>query len=110
MRQQIAAANWKMNLTLEGAQALLNELLQDGIKLSAGQKVIFAVPFPYLMPAKNSVKEEGYAVAAQNCSNKKSGAYTGEVSVEMLRSIGIEYCIVGHSERRDYFNETNPVL
>jgi triosephosphate isomerase len=110
MRKQIAAANWKMNLTLEGAQNLLNDILKEGIQPPAGQQVIFAVPFPYLMMAKERVKGQGYAVAAQNCSNKKSGAYTGEVSVEMLRSIGIEYCIVGHSERREYFNETNQVL
>jgi triosephosphate isomerase len=110
MRKQIAAANWKMNLTLEGAQALLNDVLKEGIAPSADQQVIFAVPFPYLMVAKERVKESGYAVAAQNCSNKKSGAFTGEVSVEMLKSIGIEWCIVGHSERREYYSETNQVL
>jgi triosephosphate isomerase len=54
--------------------------------------------------------KEGYAIAAQNCSNKKSGAYTGEVSVEMLQSIGINHCIVGHSERREYYHETNQIL
>jgi triosephosphate isomerase len=110
MRKQIAAANWKMNLTLEGAQTLLNDVLKEGIRPSAGQQVLFAVPFPYLLTAKERVKERGYAIAAQNCSNKKSGAYTGEVSVEMLRSIGIEYCIVGHSERREYYHETNQIL
>ena len=110
MRKQIAAANWKMNLTLEGAQALLNDVLKEGLKPSADQQVIFAVPFPYLMMAKERVKEEGYAIAAQNCSNKKSGAYTGEISVEMLRSIGVEWCIVGHSERREYYGETAQIL
>ena len=110
MRTQIAAANWKMNLTLETAQSLLNDILKEEIKPSAGQQVIFAVPFPYLMMAMESVKEEGYAIAAQNCSHKKSGAYTGEVSVEMLKSIGIRYCVVGHSERREYFNESNQML
>ncbi len=110
MRKQIAAANWKMNLTLEGAQTLLNDILQEGIQPEAGQQVIFAVPFPYLMMANERVTQQGYAVAAQNCSNKKSGAYTGEVSVEMLHSIGIDYCIIGHSERREYFNESNQVL
>jgi triosephosphate isomerase len=110
MRKQIAAANWKMNLTLEGAQTLLNDVLKEGIQPGADQQVIFAVPFPYLMMAKERVKEQGYAVAAQNCSNKKSGAYTGEVSVEMLKSIGIQYCIIGHSERREYYGETNQIL
>ncbi|MDQ3277436.1 MAG: triose-phosphate isomerase, partial [Bacteroidota bacterium] len=80
MRKQIAAANWKMNLTLEGAQSLLNEILKESIQPFADQQVIFAVPFPYLMIASDRVKEQGYAIAAQNCSNKKSGAYTGEVS------------------------------
>lgn len=110
MRKQIAAANWKMNLTLEGAQSLLDTILKEEIKPAANQLVLFAVPFPYLAMAKERVQQEGYAIAAQNCSNKKSGAYTGEVSVEMLRSIGIEYCLVGHSERREYFAETNQVL
>ncbi|NTS41075.1 triose-phosphate isomerase [Flavisolibacter sp. BT320] len=110
MRKQIAAANWKMNLTQEGAQSLLDTILQEEIKPAANQLVLFAVPFPYLTMAKEKVKQEGYAIAAQNCSNKKSGAYTGEVSVEMLRSIGIDYCLVGHSERREYFAETNQVL
>lgn len=110
MRKQIAAANWKMNLTLDGAQALLKDILKEGLNTSTNQQVIFAVPFPYLMVANESAKKEGYAIAAQNCSNKKSGAYTGEVSVEMLKSIGVNYCLVGHSERREYFSETNQVL
>ncbi len=89
---------------------MLNDVLTEGIKPAAGQQVVFAVPFPYLMMAKEKVNESGYAIAAQNCSNKKSGAYTGEVSVEMLRSIGIEWCVVGHSERREYYGETNQLL
>ena len=61
--------------------------------------------------AKSDVEEQkNYAVAAQNCNNKKSGAYTGEVSAEMLRSININYCVVGHSERREYFAESNAML
>jgi triosephosphate isomerase len=110
MRKQIAAANWKMNLSLEQAHALLNEVLDESISPGANQQVIFAVPFPYLRAAGERVAKEGYAIAAQNCSNKKSGAYTGEVSVEMLRSVGIRYCIVGHSERREYYGETGEIL
>jgi triosephosphate isomerase len=110
MRKQIAAANWKMNLSLEQAQALLNEVLGENISPGANQQVIFAVPFPYLIVAGERVAEEGYAIAAQNCSHKKSGAYTGEVSVEMLQSVGIRYCIVGHSERREYYGETGEIL
>ncbi|HET7898475.1 MAG TPA: triose-phosphate isomerase, partial [Flavisolibacter sp.] len=89
MRQQIAAANWKMNLTVEAGKSLLADILKEDISLNENQEVIFAVPFPYLMMASEQVQKQGYAIAAQNCSNKKSGAYTGEVSVEMLKSIGI---------------------
>lgn len=111
MRKQIAAANWKMNLTYQQAEELLDGILDEQIELAGHQQVIFAVPFPYLIMAKSEVDEEqGYAIAAQNCSNKKSGAYTGEVSAEMLQSIGIQYCVIGHSERREYFNESNQVL
>jgi len=111
MRKQIAAANWKMNLTYQDAESLLNDILKEQVALGADQKVIFAVPFPYLVMAKSGVDEEqGYAIAAQNCYSQKSGAFTGEVSAEMLHSIGIKYCILGHSERREYFGETAAML
>jgi triosephosphate isomerase (TIM) len=111
MRKQIAAANWKMNLTYQQGEKLLDEILQAKIQLEYNQQVIFAVPFPYLIMAKSEVTHEnGYSIAAQNCSDKKSGAYTGEVSAEMLQSLGIQYCVIGHSERREYFLENNKVL
>jgi triosephosphate isomerase len=111
MRKQIAAANWKMNLTYEGAKNLLDELLSAAIEVSEGNGVVLAVPFPYLTMAKDKVgQKKGFDIAAQNCSDKPSGAYTGEVSVEMLSSIGINYVIVGHSERREYFGESGAVL
>jgi triosephosphate isomerase len=111
MRKQIAAANWKMNLSYQQAEKLLDEILEEKIDLSPNQQVIFAVPFPYLIMANSEVAEEhGYHIAAQNCSDKKNGAYTGEVSGEMLQSIHIPYCVVGHSERREYFLENNKVL
>ena len=111
MRKQIAAANWKMNCTYQQGEKLLSDILKNKILPSAHQQVLFSVPYPYLVMAKSEVEEEqGYEVAAQNCYHKKSGAYTGEVSAEMLHSIGINYCLVGHSERREYFNESNAVL
>jgi triosephosphate isomerase len=111
MRKQIAAANWKMNLTYQQGEKLLDDILQEKIMLDFHQQVIFSVPFPYLIMAASEVADEtGYTVAAQNCSDKKSGAYTGEVSAEMLQSIGIQYCILGHSERREYFLENNRLL
>jgi triosephosphate isomerase (TIM) len=111
MRKQIAAANWKMNLTFQQGEKLLDEILEAGIQLSDDRLVIFAVPYPYLLMTRSEVQEEhNYNVAAQNCHHKKSGAYTGEVSVEMLHSMGIHFCIIGHSERREYFAETNTML
>src|SRR6185436_471572 len=111
MRTQIAAANWKMNLTFQQGEKLLDEILAAEIKLKAHQKTIFAVPFPYLTMTRSEVTDEkNYYAAAQNCYHKKSGAFTGEVSVEMLHSLNITYCVVGHSERREYFGETNAML
>jgi triosephosphate isomerase (TIM) len=111
MRKQIAAANWKMNLTIQQGETLLNDILGASIELYSDQQVIFAVPFPYLLMAKEKLAgKNNYFIAAQNCYDKKSGAYTGEVSVEMLQSIGIQYCVLGHSERREYFAESNKML
>src|SRR6478735_5942012 len=111
MRKQIAAGNWKMNCTYQQAEKLLNEVLQSEVNLSYGSEVIFAVPYPYLIMANSEVADEpNYSVAAQNCHQKKSGAFTGEVSAEMLKSIAIKYCVIGHSERREYFYETNKML
>jgi triosephosphate isomerase len=111
MRQQIAAANWKMNLSYLQAEKLLNDTLDAKIVLKDHQLVLFAAPFPYLIMTRSEVAEEkNYHPAAQNCFHKKSGAYTGEVSAEMLHSIAIRYCIIGHSERREYFNESNAIL
>lgn len=108
MRQQIAAANWKMNLTYVESQQLLKQIIDEEVSTKPNQLVVFGVPFPYLMMANEKVNTlKNFFVAAQNCSNKKSGAYTGEVSVEMLKSINIKYCIIGHSERREYFKESN---
>jgi triosephosphate isomerase (TIM) len=111
MRKQIAAANWKMNLSYQQGEKLLDDILQAKTPLQSHQQVIFTVPFPYLILASSEVANEtNYAVAAQNCYHKKAGAFTGEVSAEMLQSIGIKYCVIGHSERREYFNETNAEL
>jgi len=111
MRKQVAAANWKMNLTYAEAQDLLKGVLDAGIELADHQQVVFAVPAPYLdMAAKAVAGKKGYAIAAQNCHQELSGAYTGEISVNMLKSMNITYCLVGHSERREYFAEDNAIL
>jgi triosephosphate isomerase len=111
MRKQIAAANWKMNLTLQQGETLINTLLTLPHNLKENQQAVFGVPFPYLTTIKKSVEgEHNFFIAAQNCSDKKAGAYTGETSAEMLFSIGVDYVILGHSERREYFSENNALL
>lgn len=100
-----------MNLTLAQGEQLINDILQAGLKLGEGQEVVVATPFPYLTKAKSLLKNyPGFFVAAQNCASEKSGAYTGEVSAEMLQSVGVDYVIIGHSERREYFQESNAIL
>jgi triosephosphate isomerase len=111
MRKKIAAANWKMNLRLEQGEQLLTAVLQKNISLKPHQFAIFAVPFPYLPMAQEKISGKiNYSVAAQNCYHKNAGAFTGEVSAEMLNSLHIPYVVIGHSERREYFAETNAML
>ena len=111
MRKQIAAANWKMNLTLQKGEKLMNEILDAKIFLEPQQQAIFAVPFPYLINIKNTIGEQpNFYVAAQNCASEKSGAFTGETSAQMINSIDISYVLIGHSERREYYHETNEIL
>ncbi len=111
MRKKIAAANWKMNCTMQQAEDLLNNLSSANVNLSNDKISIIAVPFPYLLLAKQKLaSKQNMFVAAQNCYTKKSGAFTGEISVEMLQSMNIPFVIIGHSERREYFNETNTML
>ncbi|MGN6533038.1 MAG: triose-phosphate isomerase [Ginsengibacter sp.] len=111
MRKQIAAANWKMNLSVEQANELLDQIIENNITLSENQEAVFGVPFPYLLLAKDKIKNnKNYFIAAQNCYTKESGAFTGEVSAAMLSSLQIKYVIIGHSERREYFFEDNKIL
>ena len=111
MRKQIAAANWKMNLTFQQGNDLLDNLIPAVSGLKENQQVIVAVPFPYLFPFQEKIAaQKNVYIAAQNLSDKKSGAYTGEVSGEMLASVGIGYVLVGHSERREYYAEDDTVM
>ena len=110
-RKQIAAANWKMNLKWAQAESLLNDLFKQPLNLSTFQHVALGVPFPYLSMALSYTKDHSHVeVAAQNSAQYQSGAYTGETSAEMLQSMGVYYVILGHSERREYFGETNTIL
>ncbi len=112
MRQKIVAGNWKMNKTFEEANILASEVMgmvADEVK--GNVKVIFCTPFPYLHPIKNLLGSNSrISVGAQNCSEHESGAYTGETSAVMLKSMNIPYVIVGHSERRQYFGEDGKLL
>jgi triosephosphate isomerase (TIM) len=111
MRKQIAAANWKMNLAIDEANKLIQDVLAANIELGADQHAVFAVPFPYLIAIKTATDTSAnFYTAAQNCAAEKAGAYTGETSCAMLQSIGLQYVVIGHSERREYYNETNEVL
>jgi triosephosphate isomerase len=111
MRKKIAAANWKMNLTWQQGQELVQALLGTVTSVQEAHQVILAVPFPYLAAVNSLLAgKSGFQVAAQNCHHLQAGAYTGEVSATMLASLAIPYCLVGHSERREYNGETNAVL
>ena len=89
----------------------MDEIIAKPHELKQHQQAVFAVPFPYLQMAQQKIAgKQNVFIAAQNCYSKKSGAYTGEVSVEMLQSLDISYVIIGHSERREYFHESNELL
>jgi triosephosphate isomerase len=112
MRKKIVAGNWKMNKLMDEAVALTSELVNmANDEVQGDVKVILCPPAIYLTTLKKYIEESpNFALAAQNCSDKVSGAFTGEISAAMLQSIGIEYVLVGHSERRQYFNESNELL
>lgn len=109
-RKKIVAGNWKMNTTLLDAIALANEVRIKSKNNLNVEKIIFP-PFPFLKSTIDALRAEtNFFVGAQNCSDYDRGAYTGEVSAEMLNSIGCHFALVGHSERRHYFKETDQQL
>lgn len=112
MRKKIVAGNWKMNLTLEEGQKLTSEIVhmvKD--ELNKTVTVVINPPFTHLQSVKNLIDgAQNIFLGAQNCSDKVSGAYTGEVSTGILASFGASYVIIGHSERREYFKETDEQL
>lgn len=110
MRKNIVAGNWKMNKTLGEGLALVSEIVA-GVNEETSTEIVIAPPFMHLTDTCALTFEmENIGVAAQNCSQHTSGAYTGEISAEMVSSSGAEYVIIGHSERREYFSETNEQL
>src|SRR5574344_194777 len=110
MRKNIVEGNWKMNKTLQEGVALATDLknILNGAKPNC--EVIIGTPFIHLATVAELVKGSVIKVSAENCADKASGAYTGEVSAAMVKSTGAEFCIIGHSERRAYYHETYDIL
>ncbi len=107
-KKKLIAGNWKMNGSLQANAALL-QALRDGLGVP-GCGVAVAVPAPYLAQVQALVAGSEIALAAQDVSQHERGAFTGEVSVSMLRDFGARYALVGHSERRQYHGETDAVV
>ncbi len=108
IRKAVIAGNWKMNKTRPEAKALIEALVP--LAKDAGCEVVVCVPFTNLETAVELTKGTNIKVGAQNCHFAKSGAYTGEISADMLTEVGVEYVVLGHSERRQYFAETDETV
>lgn len=112
MRKKIVAGNWKMNLDYTAGVGLFSEIV-NMVKdeVIGNQQVIVCAPYIHLGAISQLAKtQQKVSVGAQNCHQAESGAFTGEISALMLQSVGVEYVIIGHSERRQYFGETNALL
>jgi triosephosphate isomerase len=112
MRQKIVAGNWKMNKTLTEAQSLTSEIsnMVDD-EAPADVKVVISPPYPFIYAIQNLIPEIGHiSLGGQNCHEEDSGAFTGEISASMLKSLGVQYVILGHSERREQFEESDELL
>jgi triosephosphate isomerase (TIM) len=108
MRQKIVAGNWKMNLDYPNAKQLLTDIIAGCNKNKQEALIIIFPPFLYLKEFAEQIEYlHNIFIGAQNCSDKNDGAYTGEVSAKMLKSVNVKYILAGHSERRSYFGETN---
>ena len=110
MRKKIVAGNWKMNLNLQEGVALAKEL-NDALKADKPNcDVVICTPFIHLASVANELDQNIIGLGAENCADKEKGAFTGEVSAEMVKSTGAQYVILGHSERREYYKETPEIL
>jgi len=109
MRQPLVAGNWKLNGTRKSAAALITGIAQ-GVESLAGVEVAVCPPFPFLADASKFLADRAVALGAQNCSEQDQGAFTGEVAPGMLAEFGCRFVIVGHSERRTLFGESDAVV
>ena len=110
MRKNIVAGNWKMNTTVPEGVELAKAVVEKSAEVPAEVGLIVATPFTHLACVAEVLKGSKVQLSAQNCADHEKGAYTGEVSVAMLKSVGCEYTILGHSERRQYYGETDEKL
>ena len=110
MRKNIVAGNWKMNTTLQEGVALAEEVNAAVKATKHNCDVVICVPFTHLATINDKTCRETLGLGAENCADHKSGAYTGEVSAAMVASTGATYVILGHSERRQYYDETSETL
>lgn len=110
MRKKIVAGNWKMNKNLQEGVALAKEINEVCKADKPNCGVVICTPFIHLASVSQVLDQEVVALGAENCADKEKGAYTGEVSAEMVKSTGAQYVILGHSERRQYYNETPEIL
>lgn len=110
MRKHIVAGNWKMNTTVPEGIELAKAVVAKSAEVPSDVKLIIATPFTHLCPVAEVIKGSSVALSAENCADKASGAYTGEISAAMLASASCEYVVLGHSERRQYYGETDGKL
>ena len=110
MRKFIVAGNWKMNTTVPEGVQLAKDVVAAAKDVPANVELVVAPPFTHLASVAEALKGSKVALSAQNCADHEKGAYTGEVAVSMLTSIGCQYTILGHSERRQYYGETDEKL
>ena len=110
MRKKLVAANWKMHINLQDGVALAKELNDTLTAQKPNCGVIICTPFIHLASIAQFLDQSVIGLGAENCADKEKGAYTGEVSAEMVKSTGAQYVIIGHSERRGYYNDTPEVL
>ena len=110
MRKKIVAGNWKMNTTKPDGVELAKQVAELSAEVPAGIGLIVAPPFTHLCAVNKALAGSRVELSAQNCADHVSGAYTGEVSVDMLKAVGCKWTILGHSERRQYYGETDEKL
>lgn len=109
----MVAGNWKMNPSIADAKVLVNEVINHPLPADENKLVVFCTPFTHLYSIHQLLTQKDYSnikLGAQNCNDKMQGAYTGEISVSMLKETGVTHVIIGHSERRQYYAESNEFL